>query len=388
MKRMAMAAVTASVLLCTARSEETQSQAKTQEVSDLDDVLLGHQLTGSPLSYYDLVGRVVVGYQWCITCPLSTGAFPYINQLNEKYRDKGVVFVGFQVRRDPKLIENNIVFFAEHLQPNFPITRRGWVGDWPVKFLPWAVVYDHSGKKIFADNLAGLYEAIAKAVAEAPDIVVGGPYEKLKLLADKIASDKPHAGLHMKELRDLLVAGEADAATLEEAEFLLARIEWYFQNRLLKASDASVCVVEEVEICRKLADMFEGDKLGDEAGTRLEKLTSDANFRNECKAHEALKGAKAAFRKLPPAGRYSYNMNYHRTKDKTTLAKRSRMIAEFRMALKRIVENYPGTYDSVDAEWLMTENEMPKLGKKAAEERLKTTGEQADKAATPFELYR
>ncbi|MHC4470769.1 MAG: TlpA family protein disulfide reductase, partial [Planctomycetota bacterium] len=175
------------------------------DVGDLSGVRFGTQVAGPRLSPHDLEGRVVLCYHWCVSCPMSTGAFPYVNRLVERYEEKGLFVIGFQVPRKPMVQENDVVWFLERLAPKFPVVRRGWVCDWPVQWLPWAVVFDHEGKAIFADNLPGVEGVIEEALERAPDYLVGGPYAKLKELAAEIAADREHAGRHLPKVR--MIAG-------------------------------------------------------------------------------------------------------------------------------------------------------------------------------------
>lgn len=352
--------------------------------TELDEVDPGTQLTGPPLSFYDLQGRVVVCYQWCITCPLSTGAFPYMNRLYKRYKDRGVAVVGFQVRRDPDVLENNVVWHLEHLKPNFPVSMLGNDWEWPARYLPWVIVFDHEGKRIYGGNLKGIEKVLDKALDRAPDYVVGGPYEKLGAMAAEIASNRLGMGEHLPALREL-AAGEGDNAT--EARKLLACVTRYFDRQILKAVEDMNGPAEEAIIYRQLASIFDGDLLGDKARAHLSKLTSKPGHAVEEAAYRDLERARLAFRRLPPGGRYAYNMDYSEVKDETVLATRSRKIAELRAELTRIQAGYPDTQAASDAKFLMFEYEIPDLDR----EQIRTQVEQAEKllagSPRPYEVF-
>ncbi|MBI4878149.1 MAG: redoxin domain-containing protein, partial [Planctomycetes bacterium] len=146
-------------MLVAALDADLASPAAAQEAADgrvsrdLDELRFGVQLVGPRLSRHDLEGRVVVLYHWCITCPISTGAFPYMNRLAEQYADRGVLVIGFQVARNPVLEENNVVWALHHLRPSFPVAMLGTEWEWPAMYLPWVIVFDHEGRRIYGGNL-------------------------------------------------------------------------------------------------------------------------------------------------------------------------------------------------------------------------------------------
>jgi hypothetical protein len=360
---------------------------ETETYSELDGVDFGEQVWGERISRHDLEGRVVVCYHWCITCPLSTGAFPAVKQLCERFRDRGVVFIGFQVRRDPALRAENVVWALGQLQPNFPVTRRGWVCAWPVSYLPWAVVFDHEGRKIFADNLPGLEAAIRAALDQAPDPLVGGPYRQLSEPAATIAKGRGHAGRHMKALRDLAADEKADAAQRDEARAMLGCLERHYRRQIAKAEEDLPSPVAQAAVYRRLAMMFDGDPLGAQAKGRLEALEKEPRFGGEVKAHEALVRARAALRWLPPAGTYTYDMQYRPIRDPALRARRALRIAAFRLALDRLTKRYPRTQAASEAADLAVDHMIPELSAEEASEQLAEAERRLENAHTPCELY-
>jgi len=353
----------------------------------LDEIQFGEQIYGPRISLYDLRSRVVVCYHWCITCPISTGAFPFVKRLHDKYREKGVVFVGFQVRRSPELKRNNVVWFLERLKPNFPVTRRGWVCEWPVRYLPWAVVFNPAGKKVFADNLPGLEAAIQNALTGAPDYMVGGPYVKLKRLADRITGDRERAGRHMTALREILAVKGGDPERRKEAEAMLACLDRYVRRQIAKAEEDAQGPVEQAHVLRALATTFQGDRFGEDAKARLRALVTNPGFAAERKAHDELMKAQVAFRKLPRAGTYTYDMTYRPIKANAHVAKRRKMIAAFRLTLTRITRKYPGTDAASRAGDLLIEHEVPEMGEEEARTRLEEAARRLREARRPYALY-
>lgn len=239
----------------------------------------------------------------------------------------------------------------EKLEPRFPVLDGAWIGEMPVEYLPWAAIFDHEGNRIFADSLKkGLKETLDGALKRAPHYITGGPYEELRELAAGIAADPLKAGRSMKKLRKLAGSGDEEGSSpaarkAREARILLTSLEAHFERRIAKADyflpDNKV---DAADIYKELADMFAGDPLGDRAAALLKEITADPNFDNERKAHEALQKARAAFRKLPPAGNYSYNLEYTETSDPKVLARRRQILKTYTAALRSIIEKYPRTY--------------------------------------------
>ncbi len=356
---------------------------------DIDAVALGETVAGPRVSPSDLEGRVVVCYVWCVSCPMSTGAFPWMNQFTATYADKGVAVVGFQVRRNPEVDENDVVWYLEHLRPAFPVTHLGFVqGDWPQAWLPWAVVFDHEGRKAYAGGLEGLAAAVDAALAKAPDYLAGGPYATAagKAAAAAIAADRAHVGTQLPALRG---AASGDGPEAAEAASILAAVEREFDRQVAKAERDACGPVEQAEIFARLAEAFAGDELGERAKARHAEITGARNYAEEAAAHSALAAAKAAFRRLPPPGEYVYHpteMIYRVSDSKPLRERRVRIIAEFRLGLRQIAATWPGTQAAVDASDLFYAHPIPPLTPEEAADRLARARALADSPQRPLDL--
>ncbi|MCU0725481.1 MAG: PDZ domain-containing protein [Planctomycetes bacterium] len=339
----------------------------------LSGVNLGEQVSGPTLSPEDLEGKVVLIYHWCVSCPISTGAFPFVNGLVERYGDRGLAVVGFQVRRNPEVDRNDIVWYLEHLGPAFPVVHHGWTCEWPQAWLPWAVLFDHEGNEVVRGGLAEIEPIIVKALEEAPDVLLGGPYHRLADAAARIAADRAHAGGYLPEIRR--IAGESGAAEDERAEAraLLDHVAGWFEGQMRKAQRDADGPVERARIYLDLSRMFDGDDFGKRASEALAETRSAPRFAAEEEAFDALAKARAAFRRLPPPGRYIYHpteMIYETLSDRPLLDRRARMHAVFREELERIRRVYPETYAAEVAGDLLFEHDPPEMDETAAAERL------------------
>jgi hypothetical protein len=355
--------------------------------TDLDEVELGEQLCGPRLSHYDLRGRVVMCYHWCITCPISTGAFPGVNRLVEAFRDRGLVVIGFHVRRNPDVCAENVAWFLEHLEPDFPVSRLSNDWDWPARILPWAFVYDHEGKRIYGGSVGGIAKVVEEALDRAPDHLVGGPYEKLAGLAARIAADREHAGRHLPALREIAAREGGDPDEIAEARAILASVKRYLSWQMAKAEEDMRGPVEEASVYRALAGMFEGDALGERARERLDALRASPGFGAEEEAQRALLAARGPMRRLPPAGTYAYDMTYSEIEDPVRRAERARRITELNLELDRIQREYPGTHAASEARFLAYDYEMPDLGPEEARTRVEAAMELLEPGTRPAELF-
>jgi hypothetical protein len=356
--------------------------------TELDAVELGEPLTGDRISHYDLRRRIVVLYQWGITCPISTGAFPYMDRLLAKYEDRGVAVIGFQVRRNPDVLRENVSWYLQHLRPTFPVCRLGNDWEWPARILPWVIVFDHRGKRIHAGNVPGIEKVLDAALEKAPDWMFGGPYTKLADVVAKLRKDRHHFGPHLAEIRKLAAATEGDAEAIAEAKALIAAVTEYFDWQMAKADEEAHGPVEEADVYVRLGKRFGGDPvLFPRVGKKLMALTEKSGASAEIQGHDCLKQALRMFRRLPPAGNYAYNMDYTLTKDASVLAARSRILAEFRLELERIKATWAGTTAAEDAGMLLFEHSMPFLEKDAAKTRLDLAEKLVAEGKTPYELF-
>jgi hypothetical protein len=191
----------------------------------------------------------------------------------------------------------------------------------------------------------------------------------------------------MTALREILAAKGGDPERRKEAEAMLACLERYVRRQIVKAEQDAEGPVEQAKVFRALATAFKGDRFGEDARARLRALVSDPGFAAERKAHDKLVKARAAFRRLPRAGTYTYDMTYRPIKARAHVAKRRKMIAAFRLTLMWITRKYPGTDAASRAEDLLIEHEVPEMGEEEARTRLNEAVKRLQEARRPCALY-
>ncbi len=310
-----------------------------------------------------------------------------MNRIKEKYGRLGVQVVGIQTTRRPLIRKENIVHVCERLKPDFPVFDNAWICETPVAYLPWAAVFDHRGKRIFAHNLPGMEEAIAGAVAAAPHYLVGGPYEKLAGLAAEIMEKPTLLGACLPDIRRLASSKDGDPGKKAEATALAAHAERFALARLERAREELPDLVAAHRVAKEAAAIFAGDQLGQEAKALLEELESDPLFPHAVKAAAELDSAGAAFRKLPPAGHYTYNLDYFEVEDEKTASRRARIFIEFRLALMTIIARYPETHAASQAKRLLEEHTMPIITASEAGKKFEQACALMGNPETDYEFY-
>ncbi|MFC1588289.1 hypothetical protein ACFL54_08260 [Planctomycetota bacterium] len=289
---------------------------------------------------------------------------PIINDLYTDLKDKGLIAIGFHTQ--PSIKRENVVSCSEKAKVDYLITHRGGCKDWP-KPLPYGTVYNHEGTRIFAgllftkDQHNKMAAVARKAVEEAPDFMIGGPYQKLQELARKMTRDRSRLGTHVKKLRKLVVKDDGTSQEALEAGRMLASLEKYFKSRVQKADktdeDEMLDITRAMRIFEKLAATFKGDELGDKAKALLDETMESYEVDYEITADKMLKSARAAFWKLPPAGSYSYNMDYTETKNKKLTATRNKITSGYQHSLETIIKKYPDTFAAHRAKKLLNDME-------------------------------
>jgi cytochrome c-type biogenesis protein len=129
--------------------------------------------TGKAYTPASLTGKVVVINFWATWCHPCEGEIPDFSSVYEKYKDKGVVFLGVLTGDDPP--DSTLLNFASDHSMTYPIVRASsdimQSYDYPEK-LPTTFVFGRDGKQelrrigpMHADELRRLLD---KLVAEKP----------------------------------------------------------------------------------------------------------------------------------------------------------------------------------------------------------------------------
>ena len=214
--------------------------------------------------------------------------------------------------------------------------------------------------------------------------MIGGPYEERSELAEALIAAPGSLGSRLAGLR---AVDEPD----DEVRAMIAAVESWFARQSARIDLDMMSVVEQAEGWDVLAKSLAGDTLGERAAKERDALRSTPTFAAEEDAEQALRHARKRMRRCPPRGGYfPYHftrINYTVIDDPAWVATRMRMITEFRIELRRIVEAFPDTYAAGEASDLLTVHDAPELTALAARERVERAERLLKAEGRPTELY-
>jgi len=134
--------------------EQAQSAAETLFVSTLPD------LSGDQQPFAQWRGKLLIVNFWATWCPPCREEIPQFIKVQEKYRSRGLVFVGVAVDK-----KDAVRAYADEIGINYPVLFGDFeamelsrkVGN-RAGALPFTLIIDRSGK-IIATKLGGLTQA-------------------------------------------------------------------------------------------------------------------------------------------------------------------------------------------------------------------------------------
>lgn len=155
--------------LATAQADELFAAAEAKAAPLADQTLL--TLDGQPVALNDLRGQVVLLDFWASWCGPCRESFPWMNGVQQRFGDQGLVIVGVNLDQDPAAART----FLQNVPADFTIlldTQAQWPEAYGLFGMPSSYLIDRQGRIRashigFHSNKVANYEAsIAQLLAE------------------------------------------------------------------------------------------------------------------------------------------------------------------------------------------------------------------------------
>ena len=197
----------------------------------------GLYVQGEPVAHLE-TGTVYVVAFWATWCRPCREAIPHLNQLQEKYKDQGLVVIGQDVWEDAAGLEEKVTQCVEKMGSNMTYrvaldrmeTKTGTMSEswWRAagcNRIPTAFVVNQAGQIAWIGHpLSGLDDVVEKVLAGTYDI------EKVKMAQAEQKASAANAPLGRADAEDWSELAKAIAANPQEPELpddgLLARFSF------------------------------------------------------------------------------------------------------------------------------------------------------------------
>ncbi|MHC4126119.1 MAG: TlpA family protein disulfide reductase, partial [Planctomycetota bacterium] len=140
-------------------------------------------ITNNPPDVSNLAHRVYVIEFWATWCPSCVKSIPHLNELNNRYRHKGLELISIAQDKSAQTLQR----FVRKTGINYHVAIDNGSADWyRIKGYPTIVVVNHLGIVVWEGYpwSSDLEQAIEQAIAAGPPPLVAGvdlgPFENLK----------------------------------------------------------------------------------------------------------------------------------------------------------------------------------------------------------------
>ncbi|HYG74420.1 MAG TPA: redoxin family protein [Planctomycetota bacterium] len=147
-------------------------------------------LNGDEVKSFDK-GKIYVVECWATWCGPCIGVIPHLSEMNTKYKDKNVVFIGMNVwERDPSAVEP----FVKRMGPkmNYRVamddggkTADAWLAAAGQNGIPCSFLVDKEGKVAWIGHPMSLEPVLAKVVAGTYDVKKQAEIDKKKAVIQR-----------------------------------------------------------------------------------------------------------------------------------------------------------------------------------------------------------
>jgi thiol-disulfide isomerase/thioredoxin len=322
----------------------------------------GSYVTGPKFSGKDIKGKVVVIEYWGITCGPCLSAIPHTTELAKKYgHDKLVIIANQSWSASDKNVKET---WNKHAKNNMVmLVNRGKLKGFDRTGVPYALVFDHTGKSIWEGHPGAMDKAIADAVANLPE-----PVEEP---AEQEATEDAGPALIVEGLEPEYFLGEtrlinaqnrniastvaklrraADRSSrqeqMDEAKVIVAAVEAWVKTQQAKADNALASDPATAYVtAEKLVELLEGDELAKPAAAIIDQIEKDKKGFSSVRATIALRGILAEAKSI----------GLDRDKSAADEKKNARSIRLITRDLGRLIKAYPDTDAGKQAKALQSE---------------------------------
>ena len=246
-------------------------------------------ITPNPPTRANLEGRVYVIEFWATWCPACVQSVPNIIELADKYRDKGVLFIGLSEDRSVEEVRK----FLRRKRINYHIGMDDGISKkFSFKGIPMVFVISHTGRVVWQGRpMDQAFEAaIVNAIEAAPQPFLAGvelgPFENLRL---QLSGGAGFAWSYRQLRIEAKRGGSEDSKiTLEIINAIDNRIEKKIEEAaVLRETDP----VAAFELYRQIVKKYRGIEVVRPAVAAHDELKNDKRVRSELEAAKALRQA-------------------------------------------------------------------------------------------------
>ncbi len=296
----------AAVLVLVAAAAAQLSAAAT-----LDGVSLGTAVCGPSVTPKDLQGHVVLFEYWGVHCPPCLASIEHLAAMQKRFGRDTFVIVANHCQGEPAQTVNS-TWHAKGGGDEVSVVMEGGLPGADVSTIPRCFLFDSDGKLVYDGHPMEVEDKVVAAVKSSPGaLVVGHAFAKLGREAAQIGACDRNLAPVIKTLRK--DADSADAATKDDATFLLGRLTAYASDHLerIKSDTTSDPLVAATMLARMVM-LFKGDDLGKPFLDVLKTLKADKAFQRELQGADMLAQVQAEADKI---GLGSDPDAKHRTQD-------------------------------------------------------------------------
>lgn len=248
-------------------------------------IQLGGHVSGPQVTAESLAHRVVLLEFWGVHCPPCLASMPKLEEAHKELAPQGLAVIGAHAQGGPAAAVRKT---AADLGVTFTIVEQATVqGGGDFRGIPHCMLFDHTGKCVYRGSPFRAHDAILAAVKAAPSpILAGRTLEKLAALNEALRNEAAYGPALRKAAA---LTGSKDAATADEAKFVVERLETHGRRMLgdgVAMKEANP--LGAADLVHRCSVAFKGSDVGTEAAATLRDWRKDKAFQTAVKATQQL----------------------------------------------------------------------------------------------------